>query len=209
MDILIGKKLGMTRVFTDDGSAVPVTIIQAGPCPVVAVRTRKKNGYDAFQIGFGEKRAKLMTKAEIGHLKKAGLESTRYLREIRVDEPGEVKIGDVFKADVFHEGEKVDVIGISRGMGFAGVMKRHNFSGAQKTHGQSDRMRAPGSMGASSYPSRTYRGQRMGGRMGGDLVTTLGLRVVRVIPEENLILIKGSIPGAPDGMVKIRRSTRK
>lgn len=209
MDTLIGKKLGMSRIFKDDGSVVPVTIIQAGPCPVVAVRTRDRHGYDALQIGFDEKPARLINRPEMGHLKKAGLESVRHLGEVRLRAATESKAGDVFKVDIFREGEKVDVIGTSRGMGFAGVVKRHHFAGGPVTHGQSDRLRAPGSVGASSYPSRSYRGTRMGGRMGGDTVTVLGLRVVRVIAEENLILVRGAVPGKPNGLVRIRRSTRK
>lgn len=209
MDTLIGKKLGMTRIFQDDGTAVPVTVIEAGPCPVVAIRTREKHGYNALQIGYGERRASLFTKPEVGHFKAAGIDPTRYLREVRIPEIGDVKIGDKFKVDIFNEGEKVDVSGTSRGLGFAGTMKRHGFSGAQKTHGQSDRMRAPGSIGQASYPSRVFKGQRMAGRMGGETVTVLGLRVVKVIPEENLILVKGGVPGKANSLLKIRRSTRR
>jgi len=209
MDTLIGRKLGMTRVFKDDGTSVPVTVIEAGPCPVVAIRTEEKHGYNAFQIGFGGRRGNLFNKPETGHFKAAGMEPTRYLREIRVEQVGEVKPGHLFKVDLFKEGEKVDVTGTSRGLGFAGTMKRHHFSGANATHGQSDRMRAPGSIGSSSYPSRVYRGQRMPGRMGGETVTVPGLRVVRVIPEENLLLVKGAIPGKANSFVRICKSTRR
>jgi large subunit ribosomal protein L3 len=209
MKTLLGRKLGMTRIFDEDGSSIPVTVIEAGPCPVVAIRTEDKHGYSAFQIGFGGRRANLFTKPEQGHFKAAGVEPTRYLREVRVADPGETKAGDVFKVDLFKEGEKVDVTGISRGLGFAGVMKRHHFSGANATHGQSDRARAPGSIGQSSYPSRTFKGQRMPGRMGGETVTVIGLRVARVIPEENLLLVKGGVPGKANSLVKIMKSTRK
>lgn len=209
MDTLIGKKLGMTRIFQDDGTAVPVTVIEAGPCPVVAIRTREKHGYNALQIGYGERRANLFNKPDTGHFKAAGIEPTRYLREVRIPEIGDVKIGDTFNVGIFSEGEKVDVSGKSRGMGFMGAMRRHGFSGAQKTHGQSDRMRAPGSIGQSSYPSRVLKGMRMAGRMGGDTVTVIGLRVVKVIPEENLILVKGGVPGKANSLLKIRKSTRK
>lgn len=209
MNTLLGRKLGTTRIFDEDGSAIPVTIIEVGPCPVIALRTEKKHGYNACQIGFGARRANLFTKPEQGHFKAAGVEPTRYLREVRMAELGEIKVGDVFKVDLFREGEKVDVTGTSRGLGFAGVMKRHHFAGANATHGQSDRARAPGSIGQSSYPSRTFKGQRMPGRMGGVTATVIGLRVVRVIVEENLLLVKGGVPGKANSMVKIKKSTRR
>jgi large subunit ribosomal protein L3 len=210
MNELFGKKLGMTRIFQDDGSAVPVTILEAGPCPVVAVRTGEGDGYDALQLGFEEVKESRLTRAQLGHFKKAGVAPMRYLREVRVDDAGETKPGDIFKVDeIFKEGEKVDVVGTSRGLGFAGTMKRHHFSGANKTHGQSDRWRAPGSVGQSSYPSRVFKGLRMAGRMGHDTVTVLGLRVVKIIPEENLILIKGAVPGKRNGFVRIRKSNRR
>jgi large subunit ribosomal protein L3 len=209
MNTLLGKKLGMTQIFDDDGNSIPVTVIEVGPCPVVAVRTEKKHGYNAFQIGFGDRRANLFTKPEQGHFSAAGIEPTRYLKEVRVADMGDTEVGHVFKVDLFKEGEKVDVTGTSRGMGFAGVMKRHHFSGANATHGQSDRARAPGSIGQSSYPSRTFRGQRMPGRMGGETVTVVGLRVVRVIADENLLLVRGGVPGKANSMVKIKKSTRR
>jgi large subunit ribosomal protein L3 len=199
----------MTRIFEEDGSSVPVTVIEAGPCPVVAIRTREKHGYSAYQLGYGKRRADLFNKPEKGHFKAAGVDPTQYLSEVRVDDPGEVKVGDTLTVEMFHEGEKVDVTGTSRGLGFAGTMKRHNFSGANATHGQSDRWRAPGSVGQGSSPSRVFRGQRMPGRMGGDTVTVVGLQVARVIPEENLILVKGAVPGKANGYVRIRTSTRR
>jgi large subunit ribosomal protein L3 len=199
----------MTRVFDDGGDSIPVTVIEAGPCPVVAIRTEEKHGYNALQLGFGERRENLFTKPELGHFKAAGVTPTRYLKEVRVAEIGENKVGDMLTVDMFKAGEKVDVTGTSRGMGFAGTMKRHHFSGANATHGQSDRWRAPGSIGQSSYPSRVFKGMRMAGRMGGETVTTVGLRVVRVIPEENLILVKGTVPGKANTLVKIKQSTRK
>jgi large subunit ribosomal protein L3 len=209
MKTLLGRKLGMTRIFTEDGTAVSVTVIEAGPCPVVAVRTKKKHGYDAFQLGFGNRRETLVNKPLSGSFKAAGLPATRYLREMRVADTGETKVGDVLTVTEFLEGEKVDVTGTSRGLGFTGVMKRHHFRGANITHGQSDRQRAPGSIGQSSYPSRVYKGMRMAGRMGGETVTVIGLRVVRVIPEENLLLVKGAVPGKANALLKIRKSTRK
>lgn len=209
MSTIIGRKLGMTRIFEEDGSAVPVTVIEAGPCPVVAVRTREKDGYNALQLGFGQRREKLFNKPEKGHFKAAGVTPTRYLREIRVDDIGEVKPGDKITVELFHEGQKVDVTGTSRGLGFAGVMKRHNFSGGKATHGQSDRLRAPGSVGQGSSPSRVFKGHHMAGRMGGETVTAIGLKVARVIPEENLILVKGTVPGKANSLVRIRTSTRR
>jgi large subunit ribosomal protein L3 len=209
MNELLGKKLGMTRVFTEDGASVPVTVVEAGPCPVVAVRTKDEGGYEALQLGFEEVKESRVTKPILGHFKKADLAPMRYLKEVRVAEVGETKVGDIFKVDIFKEGEKVDVIGTSRGLGFAGTMKRHNFRGANKTHGQSDRWRAPGSIGQSSYPSRVFKGIRMAGRMGHDTVTVLGLQVMKIIPEENVILIKGSVPGKRNGFLKIRKSNRR
>lgn len=199
----------MTRIFTEEGLSIPVTVIEAGPCPVVAVRTEGNEGYNALQIGFGKRRANLFTKPEQGHFNKAGVEPTRYLREVRMDDTGETKIGDVFTVEIFKAGEKVDVTGTSIGKGFTGAMKRHNFQGANVTHGQSDRTRAPGSIGQSSYPSRVFKGQRMAGHMGNETVTVAGLRVVRVIPEENLILVKGAVPGKANTLLKIRKSTRR
>lgn len=199
----------MTRIFTEEGLSVPVTVIEAGPCPVVAVRSEAKEGYNALQIGFGKRRADLFRKPVLGHFGKTGVEPTRYLREVRMDDTGEVKIGDVFTVDIFKPGEKVDVTGTSIGKGFMGNMKRHNFRGANVTHGQSDRTRAPGSIGSSSFPSRVFRGQRMAGHMGNETVTVAGLRVVRVIPEENLILVMGAVPGKANTLLKIRKSTRR
>jgi len=209
MNTLLGRKLGMTRVFAEDGTSVSVTVIEAGPCPVVAVRTEAKHGYNAYQIGFGARRAALFNKPDTGHFKAAGIEPTRYLREVRLEEPGEAKVGDQFKVDIFREGQKVDITGTSRGLGFAGGMKRHHFGGGSVTHGQSDRQRAPGSIGASSYPSRVYKGQRMAGHMGNETVTVVGLRVVRVIPEENLLLVRGAVPGKANSFLRIRKSTHK
>jgi large subunit ribosomal protein L3 len=206
MKEIIGTKLGMSKIFGEDGTAIPVSVIEAGPCVVVAKRTPEKHGYDAVQVGFGVKRSNLFNKPEAGHLKKAGVEPRRYLRELRYE--GDLEVGNELKVDIFNKGERVDVIGISKGLGFQGVMRRHNFSGANITHGQSDRQRAPGSVGASSYPSRTFRGQRMAGRMGQDKVTALNLEVALVIGEQNLILVRGSVPGKKGTLVKIRQTNR-
>ncbi len=206
MKELIGVKLGMTRIFGKDGEAIPVSVIEAGPCVVVAKRTKEKHGYSALQVSSGQKRANLFNKPEAGYFKKAGIEPRRFLKEIGFD--GEPEIGSELKVDIFKKGEKVDITGISKGLGFQGVMRRHNFGGGPITHGQSDRQRAPGSVGASSYPSRTYPGQRMAGRMGRDKVTVLNLEVAQIITEQNLLLVKGAVPGKKGTFLKIRKTNR-
>jgi large subunit ribosomal protein L3 len=206
MKEIIGIKLGMTRIFGDEGEAVPVSVIEAGPCVVVAKKTTEKNGYQALQVGFGVKREKLFSKPELGIYKKAKIDPRRYLREILSED--EMEIGGEVKVDIFKKGERVDITGISKGLGFQGAMRRHNFGGANITHGQSDRQRAPGSVGASSYPSRVYRGQRMAGRMGRDKVTVLNLEVAQVLGEQNLLLVRGAIPGKKGTLVKIRKTNR-
>ncbi len=206
MKEILGKKLGMTRVFAESGEAISVTVIEAGPCPVICCKTEERDGYTAYQIGFGKTRKKLVNKPKAGQFTKADLEPTRYMREIRFD--GELEVGSEIKVDIFNAGERVDVTGISRGLGFAGTMKRHHFSGANKTHGQSDRARAPGSIGQSSYPSRVFKGMKMSGRMGKDKVTSLNLEVIKVIESENLILVKGPVPGFKGSLVKIRSTNR-
>lgn len=197
----------MTQVFLDDGQAVAVTVIEAGPCPVVNKKTADKDGYNAYQVGFGKIRSKLVNKPWAGLFKAANVEPSRYLREVRFDD-AELNLGEEIKIESFKVGERVDVSGISRGLGFAGTMKRHNFSGANKTHGQSDRMRAPGSIGQSSYPSRVFKGMKMSGRMGKDKITVLNLEVIKVIESENLLLVKGSVPGFSGSLVKIRSTNR-
>lgn len=206
MKEIIGIKLGMTRIFGDEGEAVPVSVIEAGPCVVVAKRTSEKHGYEALQVGFGTKREKLFGKPELGIYKKAKLDPRRYLKEISFE--GEIEIGGEVKVDIFKKGERVDITGISKGLGFQGVMRRHNFGGANITHGQSDRQRAPGSVGASSYPSRVWPGQRMAGRMGRDTVTVLNLEVAQVLGEQNLLLVRGAIPGKKGTLVRIRKTNR-
>ncbi|UCD64370.1 MAG: 50S ribosomal protein L3 [Candidatus Zixiibacteriota bacterium] len=207
MKEILGKKLGMTRVFNEAGDSLPVTVLQAGPCPVIDKKTVEKDGYAAYQIGFGSRRSKLVRKPLAGHFARAKVEPTRYLKEISFDE-GELEIGSQLTVAVFKEGERVDVSGISRGLGFAGGMKRHGFSGANKTHGQSDRWRAPGSIGQSSYPSRVFKGLRMAGRMGNENVTVVNLEIVRIVEEENLMFVKGSVPGFKGAVVKIRSTNR-
>lgn len=202
---IIGKKVGMTQVFDENGNAVPVTVIQAGPCFVTQVRSGEKDGYTAVQLGFGEAKAQRMTKGELGHLKRNNLPALSHLREFRLREDEvDVQEGQELKADVFTKGERVDVIGTSKGRGFAGTIKRHHFHSQPKTHGQSDRERAPGSVGATTTPGRTYKGQRMAGRMGGERVTAENLEVVVVDPDRNLLAVRGSVPGANDGIVMIK-----
>jgi large subunit ribosomal protein L3 len=194
MEGIIGKKIGMSRIFNEEGQAIPVTVIEAGPCPVVQVKTEEKEGYNAIQLGFGEKRKNLFTLPVLGHFSKAKVEPRRILKEIRTNQVKGITVGQELKVDVFVVGEKVNVTGVSKGLGFQGTVRRHKFRGGPKTHGQSDRERAPGSIGASSFPSRTYKGQRMAGRMGGDKVTTRNLEVAGVDVEKNLLLIKGAVP---------------
>lgn len=201
---LIGRKLGMTSVFTDDGSSVPCTLIEAGPCYVTAVKTKDNDGYTALQLGFTERKEKRLAKPQVKNFKKKNLPLLRFLKEVRDYEGAEeFKVGDVIKVDLFKEGDIVKVTSKSKGKGFQGVVKRHGFGGGSVTHGQSDRLRAPGSIGASSYPSRVFKGQRMAGRTGGDQISIRNLKVVKVIADSNLILIKGAVPGAISGIVEI------
>lgn len=201
---ILGKKLGMSRVFDESGKSVAVTLIQAGPCKVAQIKTEKTDGYNALQLGFEEKKEKQTTKPMQKHFEKAGLKPMRALKEFRDFEGAqEMKLGDEITVDLFNIGERVNVIGVSKGKGFQGVVKRHGFSGGPRTHGQSDRLRAPGSVGQSSYPSRVFKGIRMAGRMGNERVTLRNKRVVRVVPEKHLIMVEGSVPGAANGLVMI------
>ncbi|MBN2355198.1 50S ribosomal protein L3 [candidate division KSB1 bacterium] len=203
---IIGKKIGMTRVFDEAGNVVAATVIEAGPCYVTQVKTVEKDGYKAIQVGFGEKKEKRVNKPLLGHMKKSGKGPFAVVRELRDFDNGEpVKVGDAIKADIFSVGDVVKVTGVSRGLGFQGVVRRHHFRGGPKTHGQSDRLRAPGSLGQSSYPSRVYKGLRMAGRMGGDVVTIRNLRVLRVDEANNLIIVKGAVPGTEREIVLIRK----
>jgi large subunit ribosomal protein L3 len=196
MSGLIGKKVGMTSLFTEEGKYIPVTVIEAGPCVVTQVKTLEKDGYEAIQLGFDDKKEKHTTKAALGHFKNANTAPKRKLVEFEKFDSS-IAIGDVIKVDVFTADDFVDVLGKSKGMGFQGVVKRHNFSGVGgATHGQHNRLRAPGSMGASSFPSRVWKGKRMAGQTGNENVKVMNLRVMKVLPENNLILIKGSVPGA-------------
>lgn len=203
MSAILGRKLGMTSIFTEDGNFVPCTVIEAGPCPVVQVKTKDNDGYDAVQIGYEVIPERKVNRPRAGHFAKNGVEPMRYLKEFRqlVDA---VNSGDVLTVDSFAVGDKVKVTATSKGKGFQGVVRRHHFGGVgMTTHGQSDRPRAPGSIGSSSYPSRVFKGMRMAGRMGGTRITVRNLQVLQVIPAENLLVVKGSIPGAMNGLVEI------
>lgn len=205
---LIGRKVGMTQIFDDDGIALPVTVIEAGPCYVTQIKSAEKDGYSAVQLGFNETKPKRLTGGQLGHLKRNDLPPVKVLREFRTSKP-EVAEGDLLKADVFEVGELVDIIGTSKGRGFAGVMKRYHFSGGPITHGQSDRQRSPGSLGSGTTPGRVFKGKRGPGRMGNERVTSANVRVVLVDPERNLIAVDGSVPGAKGGMVVIKAARKQ
>ncbi|MGB5289669.1 MAG: 50S ribosomal protein L3 [Ignavibacteriaceae bacterium] len=201
---ILGKKIGMTSIFNAEGDLVPVTVIQAGPCKVVSIRDKKKDGYSSVVIGFEEKKEKNISKPVLGQFKINNLAPLRTIKEFKGFDASAVKVGDDIKVDLFKEGDVIKVKGKSKGKGFQGVMKRHNFGGVGgTTHGQSDRLRAPGSIGSSSYPSRVFKGQRMAGRKGFDNVSVRNLRVIKVIPEENLIMIKGAVPGSINSIVEL------
>jgi len=205
MSGLIGKKIGMTSIFDENGKNMPCTVIQAGPCVVTQVRTEEKDGYEAVQLGFDDKTEKSATKAELGHAKKAGTTVKRKVAEFQGFEE-EYNLGDTITVEHFEEGEFVDVTGTSKGKGFQGVVKRHGFGGVgQATHGQHNRLRAPGSIGAASYPARVFKGMRMAGRMGTDTVKVQNLRVLKVVADQNLIVVKGCVPGHKNAYVKIEK----
>ncbi len=205
---LIGKKIGMTQVFDEQGVAHPVTIIEAGPCFVTQVRNPEKEGYSAVQLGFGELHPKRLTGGELGHLKAKEIPPLRFLREFR-SKTVDVNIGDKLTVDTFTVGERVDVIGTSKGKGFAGVVKRHHFKGQPKTHGASDRTRAPGSSGATTTPGRVYKGTRRSGHMGSERVTVQGLKVVLVDAERNLLGLHGAVPGPKGGVIMIKEARKQ
>lgn len=204
---ILGRKIGMTQIFDDEGQVVPVTVLQAGPCVVVQRKTSDRDGYDAVQVGLVDfLREALVNKPKRGHFRKAGVEPVRWLREFRVEaDVAGLQPGDRILADEFRPRERVDVIGVSKGKGFQGVVKRHGFRGGRATHGSMFH-RAPGSIGQSAYPARVFKGVRLPGRMGGDRVTVRGLEIVAVRPDDNLILVRGAVPGAKGGRVAIRRA---
>jgi large subunit ribosomal protein L3 len=205
---LLGKKIGMTQIFDESGLAVPVTLIEAGPCYVTQVRTAQKDGYSAVQIGYGETKPKSLTGGQLGHLKKVDLAPLRYLREFRSKDP-QVTEGDVVKVDQFNVGDRVDVVGTSKGRGFAGAVKRYGFGGGPKTHGQSDRQRAPGSRGAGTTPGRVFKGARGPGHMGNDRVTAQNLKLEIVDLERNVIGVRGAVPGARGSLVMIKEARKQ
>ena len=207
---ILGKKVGMTQVFSERGEAIPVTVIEAGPCFVAQIKTVEQDGYAAVQLGFEETKPKRLTQPQLKHLQKSNLPALRHLRELRIadDELASLEEGQKLTVDIFEEGEMVDVTGTSKGRGFAGVVKRYGFRGGPKTNGQSDRLRAPGSVGACTTPGRVFKGKRMPGRMGGERVTTQGLQVVLVDPERNLLALRGAVPGSKNGLLLIREARK-
>ncbi|MBQ1893274.1 MAG: 50S ribosomal protein L3 [Clostridia bacterium] len=204
---ILGKKIGMTQVFCEDGRMVPVTVVLAGPCPVTQIKTVDHDGYDAVQMAFMPVREKLITKPEMGHLKKAGVEAHRYVKEFRLDDCSQYQVGSVIKADVFEKGEHVDVTGISKGKGFEGNIKRWNQARGRKTHG-SHSYRVAGSLGACTYPGEVFKTKRLPGHMGRERITVQNLEIVRSDAERNLLLIKGAIPGANGGLVLVRSTIK-
>jgi large subunit ribosomal protein L3 len=203
---ILGRKIGMTQVFDEAGRAVPVTVVEAGPCRVAQVKTPDTDGYTAIQLAFGS--AKRTTKPLAGHLAKAGIDGARHLVELRLDDLGEYTPGFEIKADVFETGEVVDVIGVTKGKGFAGSIKRHHFKGLSASHGTERKHRSPGSVGACATPARVFKGTRMAGHMGHRRVTTLNLKVIKADPERNLLLLLGAVPGPKGGLVMVRSAVR-
>ncbi|HWL65943.1 MAG TPA: 50S ribosomal protein L3 [Actinomycetota bacterium] len=203
---ILGRKVGMTQVFDDGGHAVPVTVVEAGPCSVAQVKTADKDGYSAIQLAFGE--PKRVNQPTAGHFAKAGVDPSRHVVELRLDDVGDYSLGSEIKADVFEEGEMVDVVGVTKGKGFTGAMKRHHFSGLGASHGTERKHRSPGSIGGASTPARVFRGQKMPGHLGHERVTTLNLKVIKVDPERNLMLIRGAVPGPRGGLVMVRSAIR-
>jgi large subunit ribosomal protein L3 len=204
---ILGKKIGMTSIFNAEGDLVTVTVIQAGPCKVVSIRDMEKDGYSAVLIGFEDKKEKNISKPVLGQFKKNNLSPLKNVKEFKGFDMSSIKVGDEIKVDFFKEGDVIKVRGKSKGKGFQGVMKRHNFGGVGgTTHGQSDRLRAPGSIGSSSYPSRVFKGMKMAGRMGFENVTIRNLKVIKIIPEDNLILVKGAVPGSINSIVELKKN---
>ena len=205
MSGLIGKKIGMTSLYDDEGNNLACTVIEAGPCIVTQVKNKDKDGYDSVQLGFLDKKEKKYTKSEIGHFKNAKTDPKQNICEFK-NFKNQLNIGDIVNVDHFFEGEFVDVSGISKGKGFQGVVKRHGFAGVgQSTHGQHNRLRAPGSIGAASYPARVFKGMRMAGQMGNEKVTVQNLKVIKIVPEKNLLLVKGCVPGHKNSIITIKK----
>lgn len=204
---ILGKKIGMTQIFNEKGQIVPVTVIEAGPMTVVQKKTVDKDGYDSIQVGFGDKKEKRAVKPELGHFKKAGVSAKRFLKEFRLEDSNNYEVGQTIKADVFTAGDRIDAVGTSKGKGFAGAIKRWNQSRGPMTHG-SRYHRAPGSMGATSSPSRSFKGKRLPGHMGAARITVQNLTVVRVDADKNLILVKGAVPGPKGGLIVLKDSVK-
>jgi large subunit ribosomal protein L3 len=205
---ILGTKLGMTQIFDENSRVVPVTVIQAGPCTVTQLKSPERDGYAAVQLAYGDVKPRRVTKPVAGHFAKAGVEPRRHLVELRTADAGEYALGQELKADVFAEGERVDVVGVSKGKGTAGVMKRHGFKGLGASHGTERKHRSPGSVGACATPGRIFKGMRMAGHMGHERVTMLNLQVVKVDPERNLLLVRGAVPGPKRGLLMLRSSVR-
>ena len=205
---LIGRKVGMTQVFEETGKAIPVTVIEAGPCPIVQVKTQERDGYQAVQLGFGARKEHKFNNPLRGHFAKANVPPTQILREFKVESLDEVNVGDTVDASLFSEGELVDVTGTSKGHGFTGVVKRWGFAGGRKSHGGEQDLRRPGSIGASATPSRVFKGKRMPGRYGAKRHTVQNLQVIQADPERNLLVVKGAIPGPPNGFLLIRKAVK-
>lgn len=205
---IIGEKVGMTQIFDEQSRVIPVTVIKAGPCRVAQIKTDAKDGYSAIQLAFNEVPERKLTKPELGHLKKAGVPASSQLVELRLPDVSGFQIGQQIKADIFAKGDRADVVGVSKGKGFAGVMKRHNFAGKSASHGTDRKHRSPGSVGACATPSRVFKGMRMAGHMGHERVTVLSLEIVDADPERNLLLVRGAIPGPNGGLVMVRSSVR-
>lgn len=203
---ILGRKVGMTQIFDDAGHAIPVTVIEAGPCRVAQVKTIERDGYSAIQLSFGA--VKRPTKPLAGHYTKAGVDPAKHLVELRLEEPGDLEPGAEIKADVFAEGDLVDVVGVTKGKGFAGGMKRHNFSGLSASHGTQRKHRSPGAIGACATPARVFKGTRMAGHLGHVRVTTLNLKIIKADPDRNLILVRGAVPGPRGGLVMVRSAVR-
>jgi large subunit ribosomal protein L3 len=209
VNAILGEKLGMTQVFDDQARAIPVTVIKAGPCHVVQIKFPERDGYSAVQLSFGTIKAKQVTEPVKGHYAKAGVEPSRYLVEVRVDDPGAYQVGQEIRlTDVLSKGSMADVTGVSKGKGFQGVMRRHGFSGQGAAHGNHKKHRAPGSIGACSTPARVFKGTRMAGQMGGDQVTTLNLQIIEIDADRHLLLLRGAVPGANGSMVLVREAVK-
>ncbi len=206
---IIGRKLGMTQVFLEDGSVVPVTVVEAGPCPVVQKKTKERDGYNALQLGFLPKEARKVNKPLTGHYQKAAVAPSSHLREFRLEEPAEMELGQEVTLNLFKPGDIVDVTGVSKGKGFAGVMKRHGFKGAKASRGTHEYFRHGGSVGANSFPAHVFKGHRMPGHLGDQRVTIQNITVMDVKEDQNLILLQGGLPGSRQGLVLIRRATKK